>query len=115
VDVVATLTVAPGATDVSVLTTPATFQLSAPRPNPFGSATAIDYAVPADGAHVRIVVFDVSGRLVRTLVNQTRPAGRYSVAWDGRDSGGQRAASGVYFYRMDAGEFSRVQKVTLLK
>jgi len=116
VDVLATLTVTPGgATDVSLGTVPAVFQLSAPRPNPFGSATTIDYSVPGNGADVRIVVFDVAGRLVRTLVNEPRPAGRHSVSWDGRDSGGRRTASGVYFYRMQAGDFSQVRKVTLLK
>jgi subtilisin family serine protease len=115
VDVLATLTVTADATDVSLEVSPLAFQLAVPRPNPFGSVTAIDFAVPTGGAAVRIVVFDVTGRLVRTLVNETRPAGRHSVSWDGRDSGGQRAASGIYFYRMDAGGFSQVQKVTLLK
>ena len=115
VDVLATLTVTAVATDVSLEVSPLAFQLAVPRPNPFGSVTAIDFAVPTGGAAVRIVVFDVTGRLVRTLVNETRPAGRHSVSWDGRDSGGQRAASGIYFYRMDAGGFSQVQKVTLLK
>ena len=85
------------------------------RPNPFGSATSIDYAVPAGGADVRLSVYDVSGRLVRTLVNEPRPAGRHTATWDGRDRGGQRAAAGVYFYRMQARDFSQVRKVTLLK
>ncbi len=62
-----------------------------------------------------IVVFDVAGRRVRTLVDERRPAGVFSVAWNGEDDRGQRVASGVYFYRMRAGAFVDTKKMVLLK
>jgi flagellar hook assembly protein FlgD len=57
----------------------------------------------------------VSGRLVRTLVDEHRAAGRYQVQWNGLDNGGRPASSGVYFYRMLAGSFSETRKMVLLK
>ncbi|MGH2570364.1 MAG: S8 family serine peptidase, partial [bacterium] len=115
VDILAELTVTADATDVSLVTSPGTFQLSAPRPNPFASQSTIQYAVPSPGAEVRIDVFDVSGRRVRTLVQGAIPPGRHSVTWDGRDGAGRHTSAGVYFARMEAGGFSQVQKVTLLR
>ena len=115
IEVPVTLTVSSDPTGVGGTLVPASFALGRPRPNPFGALTSIDYAVPAGGARVTIDVFDVSGRRVRGLVTGSRPAGRWIVAWDGRDAAGGRAAAGVYFYRMVAGEFSQVRKVTLLK
>jgi hypothetical protein len=115
VDILAELTVTANPTDVSVATLPGTFQLSAPRPNPFASQSTIQYAVPSPGAEVRIDVFDVSGRRVRTLVQGAIPPGRHSVTWDGRDGAGRHTSAGVYFTRMQAAGFSQVQKVTLLR
>jgi hypothetical protein len=115
IDVPVTLTVSSDPTGVGDTIVPASFALGRPRPNPFGASTSIGYAVPAGGAQVSIDVFDVSGRLVRRLASGPRPAGRWVVAWDGRDAAGRRAAAGVYFYRMEAGEFSEVRKVTLLR
>lgn len=116
VDVLASLTVSAGAVSVAGLDLPpAAFGLAHPRPNPFGAQTTLQYAVPESGTAVRIDVFDVVGRRVRTLVNETLAAGRYTVSWDGRVAGGQRAASGVYFFRMESGEFSQVRKATILK
>ncbi len=62
-----------------------------------------------------IIIFDVAGRLVRTLVNEHRAAGAWSVQWNGGDDRGQRVASGVYFYRMRAGSFVDTKKMVLLK
>jgi flagellar hook assembly protein FlgD len=81
--------------------------LHANIPNPFNPVTTIQYDVPAGGADVNIAVFDVSGRRVRTLVNEHRNAGRFSAQWNGADDRGGRVASGVYFYRMRAGDFAR--------
>ena len=115
VDVPVTLTVANPTGVVTIADVPSRFELGNPRPNPFGAANSIQYAVPAHGERVNLSVFDVSGRRVRTLVNAAMPAGRYTATWDGRDGAGRRVVSGVYFYRMDAGSFSDVRKVTLLK
>jgi beta-glucanase (GH16 family) len=89
-------------------------ELAACQPNPFTSSTVIRYVLPrAETVHLR--VFDVSGRLVRTLVPGERmPAGPQQISWDGRDGSGRRVRSGVYFYRLDAGSFSDTKRVTLV-
>jgi hypothetical protein len=73
-------------------------------PNPFGVGTVSELALPS-AAHVFVEVIDVSGRRVRLLVDERRPAGRHRVEWDGRDQGGRTVANGVYFIRLTtAGE-----------
>ena len=89
--------------------------LHANVPNPFNPVTTIAYDVPAGGADVTITVFDVRGALVRTLVSAHRSAGQYTVQWNGDDSRGERAVSGVYFYRMTAGSFVETRKMVLVK
>jgi hypothetical protein len=91
------------------------FKLYANYPNPFNPSTTISYQV-SDGktSAVQLIVYDAIGRQVRTLVNHTVAPGLYNVQWDGRDDAGQRASSGVYFYRMTAGSFSQCQKMLLL-
>jgi len=93
---------------------PTRFALDAPRPNPFGSATAIRYAVPGAGAAVTLEVFDIAGRLVRTLAEDFQTAGFHTVDWNGRNDSGQRVGAGIYFYRLQAGDFQATRKVTLL-
>jgi hypothetical protein len=83
-------------------------------PNPFNPTTLISYEV-GDDAGVRLVVFDVSGRRVRTLVDRTQSAGRYQAVWDGRDEAGRTVSSGVYFYRLEAGAFTQTRRMVLLK
>lgn len=95
--------------------TPLASGLAQNIPNPFNPVTTIRYDVTFGGADVTIVVFDVAGRRVRTLVDERRPAGVFSVAWNGEDDRGQRVASGVYFYRMRAGAFVDTKKMVLLK
>ncbi|MBI4552857.1 MAG: T9SS type A sorting domain-containing protein [Candidatus Latescibacteria bacterium] len=93
---------------------PKAFSLSQNRPNPFNPTTTIAYALPKPVA-VRLVLYNVLGQAVRVLVDETQPAGFYTVTWDGRDGRGQPAASGVYFYRLDAGTFRQTKRLTLLK
>ena len=71
------------------------------RPTPFASATIITYSLPKPGA-VRIWVFDIGGRLVRTLVHESQPAGEHSVRWDGRDEKGVRVHAGLYSVQLEA-------------
>jgi FlgD Ig-like domain len=94
---------------------PTSFALYPNAPNPFNPETTIRYDVPAGGARVSIVVYDIAGRRVRTLLDSNAPAGGHSVVWDGRDEHGQGAASGVYFCRMIAGSFVQTRKMVLLK
>jgi hypothetical protein len=91
------------------------FGLEQNTPNPFNPKTTIAYQVPAGGGDVTIEVFDVTGRLVATLLDEHRPAGRHTVSWTGRDSQGEEVATGVYFCRMKAGEETMSRKMLLLK
>jgi len=94
---------------------PTRFALDAAYPNPFNPQTKIAFAVPAGGAHVRLDVFDVSGRLVKRLVSGELEAGRHAVTWSGDDRDGRRVASGTYFYRLSAGDFVRTRSFVLVK
>jgi len=84
------------------------------EPNPFNPTTTIRYVIDAD-ATIRLLVYDVNGRMVRKLVDQLERAGEHVVAWDGRDTQGTPVASGLYFYRLQSDDFAEVRKMTLLK
>ncbi len=90
------------------------FKLLGNWPNPFNPATTIAYQLPEKAA-VRLNIYDVSGRLIKALVNESVEAGRHEVEWDGTDTNGQTAGSGVYFYRLEAGSFSDVKRGVMLK
>lgn len=97
---------------------PNEFALQQNYPNPFNPTTTIEYAVPSglDGpVRVRLEVYNLLGQRVATLVNQEQGAGRYSAVWDGRTAFGAEAASGVYLFRIEAGDFRSVKKMTLLR
>ncbi len=87
-------------------------------PNPFNPVTTIDFSLATDG-RATIRVFDASGRVVRTLVDRDVEAGEHKVVWDGTTDAGRRAASGVYFLKMEAagqmGAFRANKKLVLLK
>lgn len=94
--------------------TPAAFALSSPRPNPFAGQTEIRFQLPTKSA-VTLKVYNITGQLVRTLVNEVKPAGYYSAIWTGDNDKGQKMANGIYFYRLDAGNFNATKKITLIK
>ncbi len=83
-------------------------------PNPFNPSTSIAFYLP-ERSHVLIGVYDVTGRLVTTLTNGTRPGGSHTVDWNGSDISGRSAASGVYFYRLVAGKSVQTKKMILLR
>jgi hypothetical protein len=93
---------------------PPVFHLYQNVPNPFNPSTMIRYDVPEAG-QVRIRVFDVSGRPVRTLIDRVEPRGGGATVWDGGDDDGQLVPSGVYFYRMEAPGFTETRKAVLLR
>ncbi|MBN2070164.1 MAG: T9SS type A sorting domain-containing protein [Candidatus Krumholzibacteriota bacterium] len=95
-------------------TTPAVTYLSRNYPNPFNPSTTIKFGLSEAGP-VTLKVYDPSGRLVRVVADEPRPAGHYAEQWDGFTTSGQRAASGVYFYKLSAGEFTETKKMVLLK
>ena len=94
---------------------PQRFSLGAAVPNPFNPSTEIAFAVPAGGAHVKLEVYDLAGRLVKRLVDEHRDPGRYTTVWRGDDERGRRTASGTYVYRLGAGDFTATRKMVLLK
>lgn len=94
--------------------TPETFSLAQNYPNPFNPSTTIAFQI-ADPAFVELKVYDISGRLVKTLVNENRSAGNYTEQWDGKNSIGQKVGSGIYFYQITAGTFQQIKKMMLVK
>jgi flagellar hook assembly protein FlgD len=93
---------------------PLAFKLDRSFPNPFRGTTTIAFALPQPG-RVRVMIYDLRGRLVRTLVDDRREPGRYRTHWDGRNAAGQQVASGVYFIRYDSGSRSLTERTVLLK
>jgi hypothetical protein len=89
-------------------------ELSNVSPNPFGRATCIEYTVPRTG-HVAIRVYDVRGRLVRTLINRSVVEGTYVTSWDARDENGTAVGTGIYFVRMVASGQQAVRKALVLR
>ena len=83
-------------------------------PNPFNPTTTIIYELPQEG-QACVGVYDVSGRHIATLVDETRDAGRYETKWTGVDRNGAKAASGVYFVRLKLGNQSTTKKMVLLR
>ena len=84
------------------------------RPNPFNPRSTIGYSLP-QATRVTISVYDLQGRLVRGLVDETKPAGEWSAEWDGRDNAGQVVASGTYLVRLVTDQGMRTSKVMLAK
>ncbi len=95
---------------------PSAFVLAKAYPNPFNPATQIDFSLATESS-VRLIVYDVLGRTVRTLVraDEGLAAGFYSVTWDGHDAAGRPVGNGLYFYRLTTPVFSRTGKVMMLK
>ncbi len=91
----------------------ATF-LSQNFPNPFNPNTTIAFGLKSDG-FVNLNVYDAAGRLVATLINESRPAGPYTTVWNGKSGNGTPAASGVYFYKLETEEFAKTRKMILLR
>jgi hypothetical protein len=93
---------------------PTTFHLSQNYPNPFNPVTNFKFSLP-QASHVKIEIFNILGQKVKTLVDQDMKAGSFAVDWDGQDQRGKEVSSGIYFYRMTAGDFSSVKRMVLLK
>ncbi len=93
---------------------PWAFDLSQNYPNPFNPSTMIRFTVPKF-QNISLIVYDLLGRKVRTLVNEERHAGEHRVTWDGTNDHGIGVASGVYFYQLKAGELVKTQKMLLVR
>ena len=88
---------------------PDKFALEQNYPNPFNPLTKISYQLPKS-SFVKLSIYDISGKLVETLVNEQKNAGYYSIDWNA-----EKVSSGIYFYRIDAGEFIETKKCMILK
>jgi hypothetical protein len=93
---------------------PQEYRLDHNYPNPFNPSTTIRYSIPRQG-QVTLRVFDVIGREVATLVQLVQPAGAYEVVWNGTDDSAMPVSTGVYFYRLQVGSFTKTEKMILLK
>ena len=93
---------------------PAVYQLGQNYPNPFNPSTTIRYQLP-ETAQIRVDIYDILGQRVRTLVDERKVAGFYSVNWRGIDDRGRKVATGMYFYRLSTPAFTDVKKLLLMK
>ncbi|MCF7793222.1 MAG: CotH kinase family protein [Candidatus Cloacimonetes bacterium] len=83
-------------------------------PNPFNPTTQISYSLPEDN-NIKLTIYNIKGQLVKILVDEFQPEGRYTVSWNGKDEFGKQSASGIYFYKLADGRNSKTRKMILLK
>jgi hypothetical protein len=100
--------------DIGGNSLPTKYDLFQNAPNPFNPSTSISFDLPK-ATQVRMEVLNVLGQKVKTLVNDFREAGTQTVIWDGTDNSGSSVASGMYFYRISAGDYSATKKMMMLK
>ncbi len=93
---------------------PQNFVLHSAVPNPFNPTTSLTFEVP-ELSRVSLTIYDVSGKLVKSLVDDQFDIGRYTFQWNGTDDNNQIVESGVYLYRLEAGSFSETKQMTMLK
>jgi len=100
---------------------PHSFTLSQNYPNPFNPSTTIPFQVYGSPSivhspiHTTFKIYNILGDLVRTLMDEKKMPGNYQVVWDGRDDEGEKVSSGIYFYRLEAGDYSEMKKMILIK
>jgi hypothetical protein len=93
---------------------PTRYSLSQNYPNPFNPVTTIAYSLP-EQSHVMLEIFNILGQRVRTLLGAFQSAGYHRITWDGKDDQGKDVSSGIYFYRLEAGDFTDSKKMVILK
>jgi hypothetical protein len=96
------------------LVSPVSFSLGNNYPNPFNPSTTIEYSI-AEPSFVNLSIFDASGRLVKTLISESKVADNYSISWDGVNDNGVSVSAGMYLYKIDAGSFVETRKMLLVK
>jgi hypothetical protein len=104
----------PTGIDDAAAIVPLTYGLEQNYPNPFNPTTHIRYQLP-DAQKVSLSIYDILGKKVVTLIDKQQAAGAHTVTWDGKDGLGRRAATGVYFFKLEAGDFSKTHKMLLMK
>jgi hypothetical protein len=105
-----------GASQVDRSAEPTVFrnELAQNYPNPLNPSTTIAFSI-AKESDVELVIYDVAGARVKTMVRDHRVANNYRLTWDGKNESGDAVASGVYFYRLTAGSFTTTKKMVLLR
>ncbi len=93
---------------------PVKFALYQNYPNPFNPVTIIKFDLPKR-SDVKLVIYNVLGQEVKTLLNETKDSGRFEIKWDGRNNYNNVVASGLYIYRIKSGEFTQSKKMILLR
>ncbi|MFZ0390524.1 MAG: FlgD immunoglobulin-like domain containing protein, partial [Calditrichia bacterium] len=96
---------------VTVIKTP---RLEANYPNPFNPVTTISFVLPAT-QQVKLEIFDVLGRKVRTLLNGKQQPGAHQVNWNGTNDYGKAVSSGIYYYRLTSGSYEKTMRMLLMK
>jgi hypothetical protein len=103
-----------GRKEISVVPIPDEFALFQNYPNPFNPVTTIEYAIP-EAVNVNIVIYDIMGRQVKTLLNELQEPGYRSIKWSSTNDAGELVSTGVYFYMISAGQHHSVKKMLLIK
>jgi len=93
---------------------PDDFHLAQNYPNPFNPSTRIEFSIPVT-AHVTISIFNTLGQKTATIIDEIKPAGNYSITWDGVDMYGQKVSSGIYIYRIKADNYADSKKMALVQ
>ena len=93
---------------------PFDFEIYQNHPNPFNPTTTLRYALPED-AQVNIIIYDMMGRIVKTLVNSSQTAGYKSIRWNATNDRNEPVSAGLYLYTIQAGEFRQTKRMVLLK
>ena len=106
-------------TTARIVPVPERFVLGQNYPNPFNPSTDINYQIPnpksQSPVHTTLKVFNILGQEVRVLVDEEKEPGQYTVSWDGKNGGGDEVPSGVYFYRIEASDFTATRRMVLMK
>jgi hypothetical protein len=102
-----------GETEVNV-GVPAQFELLQNYPNPFNPSTRIRYRLP-QASHVSLIIYDLTGREIRRLLDESKPAGEHSIEWNGKSDGGRSVAGGLYFYKIQAGSNHAIGKMMYIR
>jgi hypothetical protein len=93
---------------------PERYNLAQNYPNPFNPTTTVAYDIPVE-AKVKLTIYNILGERVATLVDEFKPAGSYTTVWNGQTDNGSSVSSGIYFYRLTAGDYVKSMKMTLMK
>ncbi len=107
-----------GVTESKIEIIPISFSLSQNYPNPFNLETTIRFEIPYQNQknlRIELRIYNLRGELMRTLVNEEKSPGTYQLQWDGTDQLGNKVVTGIYLYRIRAGEFIATKKMILMK